>query len=295
MRTTLLFVCQPGYLELQSRILAASIAEYASEQVSVVAAVPSGHTVSDNTLQFLEAAGAQVRFFEPRTWREFNYPIGNKVDALAALQDGDYAVFLDSDMLACRPFSLRSICSGDVFAGRIFSQMVFGTENLSHFEEFAKEMGIELRFNITPEDVHPPRIIEAFNAGLVGVRVGSEAADQWQRLTRRILASAAFPKRLKRTQADQIALCCIRADAAFDFRVVDRAWNSGKYDRRAPPYFFHYFRTFLLMSNEVLCDKLKRWSEEYERFGVRLLGEIRLRDIEYLYWDAARRARVLPE
>lgn len=290
MRVTLLFVCQPGHLELQGRLLVSSLADCLPEGISVFAAVPEGEALSSNTQRLFDERGVFVERFEPETHRRFNYPIGNKVDATAQLQRGDYTLFLDTDMIACRQIAFEPVLAGDIFAVRIFGPRIFGEANLPLFRAFSEEYGASWRFRITTEDEHPPRIVEAFNAGLVGVRTGAGVAEQWRDLSQAVLRSKVLPEEFKDPLADQVALSCMRADDRYDFRVLDSEWNNWRFDPGVPPIFFHYFRTLLLMSHEVLLDRLKRWDKRCDSEDVRLLGEIRLHDISYLFESEAARA-----
>ena len=101
------FVCQAGDLEVKAMLLAASLHRHVSCPYEMVIAVPQPESrcgrPAASTLRMLEGLGARA---EP-VWNKVDqeYPIANKISAMAIATRGRRRIFLDTDIMCTLPFN----------------------------------------------------------------------------------------------------------------------------------------------------------------------------------------------
>lgn len=116
MHLTIGFVCQPGKLEIQAMILAASLKEYLPKNSSIIAGVPSPENVfgilDQRTTSMLESLGVHILYFENRMLAVQNVFLGqhrkiaNKIYLIEAIApNAERILFLDSDHVAYEPIN----------------------------------------------------------------------------------------------------------------------------------------------------------------------------------------------
>jgi len=272
---TVFFVCQPGRLELQSRILAASLRHFSKTPLHLRACVPNGFgSISEHTTDFLRKYSVEMSSFEPVTARAFDYLYGNKIDAACEKFDDGRAVFMDTDILAREEFDLQETCQERVFAVPIHQRKVFGPENAERFTDFLRTYDPRVRMTTT-RAANGEAVVAAFNSGFVSFEAGSDFPQAWRRMVGDLMASELIQPREKKPYADQLALAMIYALDTQKFIIGDGRWNASA-GRRGT--FCHYHRLLAIFRHEHTLRALHQLDEEARSKGLRLLGEIALKD-----------------
>lgn len=107
---TILFICQPGELEIKSALLAYSLREQFPDTVKIIAAIPrqDASCIDESILMLFPKINADVLHFTNPFMhnRHDAYPgdwMSNKFYALLSVNDHDDILFLDSDIVCLRP------------------------------------------------------------------------------------------------------------------------------------------------------------------------------------------------
>ena len=101
------FVCQAGDLEIKAMLLAASLNRFVSCPYEMVVALPQPESrcgvPAAPTLRMLQDLGAKLA----PVWNQVDpeYPIANKISAMAIATHGRRRIFLDTDIMCMLPFT----------------------------------------------------------------------------------------------------------------------------------------------------------------------------------------------
>jgi hypothetical protein len=283
---SLLFVCQPGRMELLARVLVASVRYYESRHTQLVACIPEGSApLSYNTLSVFDDYAVDIRHFTPVLKEKFNYPIGNKLDALAqcgSANENGISVIMDTDIISLSRFDIHNLLAevdlSDVAAAPIFGAQVFTLENRKYFDELCGRLRISGRLALSP--MPKRKHLEAFNAGFV-VTSSNAARTRWYQLTEQILEDTLVPEKFRFPFADQVSLAILRADLASRFTTLDSKWNRGHVSLKNIPYFFHYHSFGVLLRHRFTNQFLRKIILSSKSHNTHLLGELALRDLFY--------------
>lgn len=282
----LLFVCQPGRLELLSRLLVASIARHQSSPFSMTACVPKDSGgFSRNTHAVFERNGVRISEFEPILKARFGYPIGNKLDALYQFSGADQGItaMMDSDLIALAaldpPRLKDNLGKATLGACLIFGPQVFVVGNRPKFDELGARLGLKKKIRDSPIKKRINQL-EAFNAGFV-VTADADTRRAWYKLTEMVLADTKCPEKFRKPFADQVSLAFLRAELGSSFSILDRRWNIGHVAVGVIPFFFHYHSLGVLLRHRFTNKLLRSLVKEYMELGVDLLGEMQFKDLLY--------------
>jgi hypothetical protein len=214
-RVSVSFVCEPGRLEAQAVLLAASLRREHPD-LALVAAVP--RALPTLTEQALNSLGVQrVPISNPVA---DDYPIGNKIAALGVGDTCGLRVFLDSDMLCLRPLDWAVLRSHPL-AAKPADMATFGSDELWRclYQRFELTPPIQrVVSSVSQQMMHP-----YFNAGMVATTEAAALAPLWAQTCRRIDAMADVNPR--RPWLDQIALPLAAARLGLVTRSLGDSWN----------------------------------------------------------------------
>ena len=226
------FVCEPGRLEAQALLLAASL-RVAYPDLSLVAATP--RPLPAATIQAFDALGVSRQTISNPL--DADYPIGNKIAALGVAADLGIRVFLDSDMLCLRAWDW-TVLSSHALAAKPADLATFGSDALWQL--------LYSRFDLAPP---AQRVIATvsehlmhpyFNAGMLATTAAAALAQTWAQTCRAIDAMKDVNPR--RPWLDQIALPIAAARLGLDTRSLSEAWNYPAHIKplRGAPHLVHY-------------------------------------------------------
>lgn len=265
----IVFVCQPGDLEIKSLLLAASLRRHCGNSVELIAAIPEAAagsaTLGAPTLAMMDTMG--VRRMPIRNEIDPNYPIGNKVSALRLGTSCDRLVFLDSDMICTSPFAdspwfdlplALTPADGHTFAGsEAVWRQIYDLFGLTPWT-------LCTRTRVTGEVVAP-----YFNAGFLAVDPAAGFGDAWLDCCRRIDA-ADLPIN-RRPWLDQIALPVAVRRLGLPWAVLPETFNFPVHrrspDAERPPVFCHYHTPEVLRREPMLVAEARQLMEEHPRLG----------------------------
>lgn len=209
------FVCEPGRLEAQALLLAASLRSTWPE-LELVAAVP--RTLPAATSQALAALGVVERSIANPLASD--YPIGNKLAALAVGAGDGLRVFLDSDMLCLGGWDWQALTSHPL-AAKPSDLATFGSDELWRelYARFALAMPTQrVLSTVSQQLMHP-----YFNAGMLATTRPAELAAEWAKVCVAIDAMQDINPR--RPWLDQIGLPIAAARLGLPVRSLGEAWN----------------------------------------------------------------------
>ena len=274
-------------MELLARVLVASIRFHESSHTRLLACIPEGsEPLSWNTRSIFDDCAVEIRHFTPFLKGKFNYPIGNKLDALVQCGNSNelgVSVIMDTDIISLSRFDicnlLAEVGSSEIAAAPIFGAQVFTLENRHHFDELCERLGTSGRLALSPMRRRKGQL-EAYNAGFV-VTSSNSARTRWHQLTEQVLGDALVPKKLRFPLADQVSLAILRANLASQFTVLDSKWNRGHVPPESVPHFFHYHSFGVLLRHRFTNKILRKLIHSSKKHDAELLGELGLRDLFY--------------
>ena len=249
------FVCQPGRLEAQALLLAASLrATY--PELTLVAAV-SGPLPAATT-QALAALGVtELAISNPLA---SDYPIGNKLAALGVGAGQGVRVFLDSDMLCLRAWDWTTLSSPGL-AAKPADLATFGNDAMwqllySRFELAAPTQRV---LSTVSEQLMPPY----FNAGMLATTAAAALAETWAQTCRAIDAMQDVNPR--RPWLDQIGLPIAAARLGLDTRSLSEAWNYPAHIKplRGTPQIVHYHVPASVAREAALLERVGQLLTRY--------------------------------
>lgn len=226
------FVCEPGRLEAQSLLLAASL-RAAYPDLSLVAATP--RPLPAATTHAFDALGVTRQTISNPL--DPDYPIGNKIAAFGVAADDGIRVFLDSDMLCLRAWDWTVLCSHALVA-KPADLATFGSDALwqllySRFDLPAPTQRVIA--TVSEHLMHP-----YFNAGMLASTAAAALAETWAHTCGVIDTMQDVNPR--RPWLDQIGLPIAAARLGFDTRSLSEAWNYPAHIKplRGSPHIVHY-------------------------------------------------------
>ncbi|MEM9967901.1 MAG: hypothetical protein AAF755_07365 [Pseudomonadota bacterium] len=238
---TVFFMVEPGPLELQCHLLVSSLLVNCLDELKLIAFCRADRVarLHQETITFLKEN--EVELCELENDFKDGYPAGNKLIAAREIEAGDWAVFLDTDMIMTRPSSFLS----ETVEGRVC--VCLDTTNAwstrdkdwaALFETFdAQISGYKIRMR--DGGVSYP----LYNAGFVMFQTPSKGTDhfgrQWYNCAKKIDANEAIIKR--RPWLDTISLATSLAlPNSPAFRSIDSAWNCSTRDADEATRIVHY-------------------------------------------------------
>ncbi|MGN2242005.1 sulfotransferase [Frateuria sp. GZRR33] len=259
------FVCEPGRLEMQALLLAASLREDHPDLV-LVAATP--RELPPATAEGLARLG--VSCVPIRNPLAADYPIGNKVAALGAGEPRGLRVFLDSDMLCMRALEWGPLRS---------HAMAAKPADLATFNDAAMWERLYGRFDLdaprarTVTTVSLELTFPYFNAGLVASTRAVELARQWERIARDIDAMDDIHPR--RPWLDQIALPLAAAALDMEPCCLGDAWNYPAHIKpvQDDPYIVHYHHATAIARDDAMLARVAVICERHPWLEERLAAE----------------------
>lgn len=253
------FVCEPGRLEAQALVLAASL-RIADPRLALVAAVP--RPIPTRTREILDALNVRIApICNPVAE---GYAIGNKVAALAAGECDGLRVFLDTDTLCLASLNFAALAE-HAFAAKSADIATFG--DLDIWRVLYRRFGLELppiRVAASVSEVWSPPY---FNAGMIATTRANELATEWAKICRAVDAMEDINPR--RPWLDQIALPIAIARLAIDWRVLGEAWNYPAHMKAlaaaaVAPTIVHYHQPAIIAREPALIARVaeitRRWA-----------------------------------
>lgn len=213
--TSISFVCQPGRLAAQAALLAASLRDR-HPRVQLVAALPDT-LPPDVARAFATLEVATAAIVNPLA---ADYPIGNKVAALAAGQADGLRVFLDSDMLCLRQLDFGCL-AGHGLAAKPVDIRTFGDEAV--WRLLYARFGLPLPAARVVASVDHRLMVPYFNAGMLATTLAGPLAAVWADVCRAIDGMADINPR--RPWLDQIGLPLAAARLGLSLRALGEDFN----------------------------------------------------------------------
>ncbi len=206
-------------------------------------------------------------------WKQ-PYPHGNKILALALPRDVSISIFLDTDMIACRPFDPQGLPETGEIAVVPEGKPTWGFKN-DRWDRAYAHFGLpvpEERVNLVRG--RRRSFVPYFNAGYIAVperetRQGLRFADAWKETAVDFDWNA--PIAGKRPWLDQVALPLALYRYGWRYKVLSEEFNYSV-SKRLPaedrdPVFLHYHRMRFL----AVCDQ---YHELREALRSGALGEL---------------------
>lgn len=249
------FVCEPGRLEAQAVLLAASLREL-HPGLDLLAAVPRALPVA--TTRVLDELGvACVPIVNPLA---ADYPIGHKLAALAAGESIGLRVFLDSDMLCMRAPAWDTL-GRHAFAAKPADLASFGDQ--VQWARLYRRFGLPLPASRVAATHSDELMLPYFNAGMLATTEPRHLAAVWVEACRAIDAMADIAP--KRPWLDQIGLPLAVARLGLRTLVLDEDWNYPAHLRplRGQPALIHYHLPEVVAREPVLLALVARLLQRY--------------------------------
>lgn len=215
MNASVSFVCEPGRLEAQAVVLAASLREWHPDLELVAAAPRAPADVTSRVLSDL-----RVRIEPIVNPVAEDYPIGHKVAALGAGLPRGLRLFLDTDTLCVRPLDWQVVRTHP-FAAKSADMATFG--DTPTWQRLYQRFGLALPPQRMVASVSEVLMHPYFNAGMIATTEAAGLAPEWARICRAIDAMEDINPR--RPWLDQIALPIAVARLGLAWRSLDEAWN----------------------------------------------------------------------
>jgi hypothetical protein len=238
---SILFVADGSRLELQSWLLAATLAQAheGAPGVRLLAYAGAGHLqqLSDVTRDLYAACGVELRALPPSPAWARPYPHGNKMVAAADARTTVRAVFLDTDMVCLAPLTDLGRLPRDTVAAAPEGVATWGGDDDRWARAYA-HFGLSVpEARITLLRGRRRRFVPYFNAGLVAFPDAAEG-DGPRFAARWIETATAFDRDCriggKRPWLDQITLPLTLARYDYRTEVLDETWNFSAARRRDP-------------------------------------------------------------
>jgi hypothetical protein len=283
-RVNFRFVVQPGSLALRARFLAGSLRRFAPGDSVLEACIPSGYAEIDaNTLKAFDHLGVVTSRFAPEISRRYNYPIGNKVDAACLPGETDRVVLLDSDIIAIRPFETAELEAVTLGMRPIMARQVFVAERRQMIDRF---VGKNVRLARGPAMRRLRSIrtrarigFPVFNSGVIVFPGRNDLARRFRELTVAVLESGDLDDAVKRPFADQMALACLALEHPECVTDLPEHWNCAINAPAERATLWHYFSFTRLATTPEGRATIFSLQDEYEQYGINLLGEWSRRDV----------------
>lgn len=270
MEYSFVFVVQEGSLEVKSMLLAASLQRQLRCSHELVAALPEPRErwgrPAASTLEFLRRLG--VRLAPISNGFDSNYPIGNKVSCLGVETTADIRIFMDSDMLAFRPFAglfATGVWHKDSLFGAVPAEMdTFGADD-AVWKLIYESQGLSLPRDKVRATMSGQSMLPYFNAGFIAVDRRVDFAATWLRVCREIEADQRITN--KWPWLDQIGLPVAVKYLEIDYVALDSRYNYPAHLREVGantnPFFVHYHNQKVLAESPSLRDLVRELATEF--------------------------------
>lgn len=248
--TSISFVCEPGRLEAQAVLLAASLRE-AHPDLTLLAAVP--RPLPPTTVRALDALGVQQAPISNPVADD--YPIANKVAALGAGDARGLRVFLDSDMLCLRALDWAALRTHRL-AAKPADMRTFGSDAL--WQCLYERFGLSLPMQRVIASVGQQMMYPYFNAGMLATTEAAALAPLWAETCRVIDAMQDVNPR--RPWLDQIALPLAAARLGLVARSLGEDWNYPAHIKPllGAPGLVHYHQPAVIAREPALVATVGR-------------------------------------
>lgn len=204
MKVSFIYIVEPPEYQILACTLLASIRTQFPDTVRAIGYCPA-HRIDElhpGVLRAHEIMGAEIRPMETRHLWETPYPHGNKIAACLQPRQGDFAVFVDSDVLFLRPNDPANLCrAGQVSCTPAASLIWAGDEIWGPIYDAFGLPVPEERIHLMRRSAEPR--IPYYSSGLVGFPEGS-FPQVWYETSRVIDALDDIPHR--RPYLDQLSL-----------------------------------------------------------------------------------------
>ena len=278
MQWSFVFVCQAGELEIKSMLLAASLRQFLRCDYELVAAIPQPINqwgqIAASTQALMQTLG--VRSVPITNSIDLNYPIGNKVACLGIESIADKIVFLDSDILCLREFSLNNQELAKIF------QVPFAAKP-ADLATFTRDSQLwQQIYDLFQLPLPQWRVIATvsgelmwpyFNAGVIAIANGMDFAQVWQQCCQQIDAHPTIPN--KRPWLDQIALPIAVNKLNLKHNCLDERFNYPAHLKPLPthlPIWCHYHWPTVIRREPQLNQLVVKLAKTYPELQALLLS-----------------------
>ena len=285
----IVFVIQRGELALKALLLAYSLRKQLGATPRLVAACPDyadWGTLNTDVLAVLQQLKVELLHFTPQFAPD--YPIGNKVSALALLNEQQPAMFLDSDMLCLAPWKSTDIIPLEAaeqlsLAAKPADLQTWGNEQqwlqLQHSLDLPM---ITHRLHCT---VDGKLTQPYFNAGMLATYHPKQLAAHWLQYCK-LIRNLDEPPEPIYPWLDQIALAVCSVTHIQQRHVVDESWNFPAHLRALPRsgvQLCHYHRPGVVLREPALLALVREAAAKHKVIAQLL--------VEYSNWRPLLRAR----
>lgn len=264
----IIFVCQKGQLELQSRILSSSIRYKLGDNVNVVAAVPHEISLlSSNTIELLRKLNVKICQIEEPSFHQYitnkNKPYlhGNKIDACRLFTMPGVNLLIDTDTIIFNEIPNLDI-SYNTVAGcdaRGLSCSLYREGNEEKLEHLYSE------FNISSIDA------KYYNSGVIFYHSESNFSELWFEITHNIINNNSLEVDEKFPWADQIAFSIISALPEINFLwLSDKSFNNFHpgFKLQGKNYIHHYHNIWRVFQNRNTMDFLTELESYLKKLSI---------------------------
>lgn len=247
---SVIFVCEPGRLEAQAGLLAASLRAVYPDLTLLVALPQRLSVITANAFDALGVT--QVPICNPLVE---DYRIGNKIAALAAGDARGLRVFLDSDMLCLRAWDWTVLRSHSL-AAKPADLATFGSDELWQqlYARFDLPAPMERMISTVSQQLMHPY----FNAGMLATTEAAALAALWSETCLAIDAMEDVNPR--RPWLDQIGLPLAAARLKLATRSLSDLWNYPAHIKPllGEPALVHYHQPAVVAREPRLVAHVER-------------------------------------
>jgi hypothetical protein len=261
----IVFVCQPGPIEIKAGLLAASLRHVLGPSVHLIAAIPRP-----------ESAWGELRGVIGRAFKELDietvsiahpfsvsYPVANKIDALTRLGHGP-ALFLDSDIVCLSPPTFQEF-DGEDCACKPDDNLGFDPGD-SGWIDLYKQSNLEPTPRRVLTTLGQSLTFPWFNAGVVYTRDAQTLGECWMECCQAVDDYSRSVH--KRNYLDQIALPLTIHKLGWSYRSLTHKWNHPAESRPLPasqalPFFAHYHGPLTLCCTPILRSCIRELTDRY--------------------------------
>ena len=259
------FVCQQGRLESQAVLLAASLRLNFPSDTALIAAHPHRHgPLAAATLAALSAMNVAIAPIENPLAAD--YPIGNKLAALALLQGENLGLFLDSDILAIR--------APDAFPAALAAVPASVQHcNLRVWTYLYDAFGLTLPADPPAMLLSEEKTAPYYNTGFIAMPgpLAAHFSKVWIDCARRIDADPNVPLDARRPYLDQLAFPIAAALCGQPVAALDEKWNYRGWGWDLPEdadaILFHYQEAVRIgrqLRSAAAARAARHWSADVE-------------------------------
>lgn len=274
----IVFVIQRGELALKALLLAYSLRKHLSATARLVAACPDYADWGDldaAVLNCLQELNVELLRFTPQFAPD--YPIGNKVSALALLEEQQAGIFLDSDMLCLAPWAITELLPKQTsqqlsLAAKPADVLTWGSEQ--QWAQLQQGLGLPAINQRVHCSVDGQLTQPYFNAGMLATYHPQQLAAHWLQYCKSIRNLENPPQPIY-PWLDQIALAVCSVTHVQQRYVLDESWNFPAHLRALPRSgvkLCHYHRPGVVLREPALLALVREAAAKH-RVIAQLLAE----------------------